>query len=119
MCWEQSHRQRTIAASRSDDNRDESHEKRDNSKLPTNPPRPTKKKQASRPHATVTYQPRRKTFRLDKLFQERSHRPTQCIVLVKVPRYGWQSPDFHPSNRLLGIGGTGPCSGHYRPDNQG
>jgi hypothetical protein len=36
MCWEQSHRKRTIAASRSDDNRDESQEKRDNSKLPTN-----------------------------------------------------------------------------------
>src|ERR1700722_7025411 len=43
MCWEQSHRQRTIAASRSDDNRDESQEKRDNSKLPTNLPRPTKR----------------------------------------------------------------------------
>src|ERR1700674_4796011 len=72
MCWEQSPLQRTIATSRGDDNRDDSKkQERRLRKIHSSGP----KNQATTQSATVAQKPGGKPLQLDKLFQERSHRP--------------------------------------------
>jgi len=82
MSWEQSRRPRTIATSRSDDNRDEARN-RDNEKnagvIATNEPEEFE----TSPGAPLTEPPGGKPFPLDKLFQERTDTPTQ-LALVDV-----------------------------------
>src|SRR6516162_3958246 len=85
MCWEQSRRKRTIATSRSDDNRDEARN-RDNEKAglrTANEP----EELATSPGAPVTEQPGGKPFPLDKLFQERTDTP-RCRPTVDPYRGG-------------------------------
>jgi hypothetical protein len=83
MSWEQSRRQRTIATSRGDDNRDEC-QKRDNGKNAEITQTDEPEKQASTPSAIGAQQPRGKLFPLDNLFQERSDTP-RAIRLSALP----------------------------------
>src|SRR5262249_47169251 len=86
MCWEQSRRQRTIATSRSDDNRDESRNSHNEKKVgfsATNEP----EELTTSPGAPVMEQPRGKPFPLDKLFQERTDTPDAPGVLSGVGLY--------------------------------
>src|SRR6516165_3019473 len=70
MCWEQSRRKRTIATSRSDDNRDEARNRGNEKAGPRTANEP--EEFATSPGAPVTEQPGGKPFPLDKLFQERT-----------------------------------------------
>src|SRR5262245_39343433 len=83
MCWEQSRQKRTIATSRSDDNRDESRTS-DNDRnagfIATNKP---EKDEDVRPALSVRSHPEENRFPLDKLFQERSDTPT-LVALADV-----------------------------------
>src|SRR5262249_48512706 len=78
MGGEQSRQKRTIAASRSDDNRDEPRN-RDNEKKARFSAANEPEEFAPSPGAPVTEPPGGKPFPLDKLFQERSDTPRQVF----------------------------------------
>jgi hypothetical protein len=83
MCWEQSQLKRTIATSRSDDNRGES-AKSDDHNRPGITATYEPKKLATTLSATLTQNPEGKLIPLDRLFQERSHRPLYCALKFSV-----------------------------------
>src|SRR6516225_694218 len=86
MCWEQSRRKRTIATSRSEATTTETEPDTQTTARPQEslcPAHPGKKR--CPPSATVTEPPRGKRLPLDKLFQERTHRPRYPPPLA-VPR---------------------------------
>src|SRR6516162_1188133 len=95
MCWEQSRRKRTIATSRSEATTTETEPDTQTTARPQEslcPAHPGKKR--CPPSATVTEPPRGKRLPLDKLFQERTHRPRYPRPLG-VPRCLRLLPEQH------------------------
>src|SRR4051812_25527482 len=98
MCWEQSPQQRTIATSRSEATTTESEPDNETTGRPQETLRSTNPKKTRRaPGATLTEQPRRKPFPLDRLFQERASRPQQSFPFVSSGGAGEETNFFVPS----------------------
>src|SRR6516165_3544034 len=113
MCWGQSPGTRTIATSRSEATTTESEPDDETKARAQGPPRPTNPKAMRRPPgATSTESRGGEPFPLDRLFQERPHRPAALAVPpVDAAGAGFRAGgDTHrdsDSNRRHRIGGGG------------